>query len=102
MKKPIQKLGLGQPATYQIKVQGRLDESWSAWFEGMMITTESRIDAPATTTLTGVVTDQAALHGLLTKIRDLGLPLLLVCCLELKVRAADHLEGAVGASSARP
>ena len=84
MKKVNQKLSLSQSATYQIEVQGELDASWSEWFEGLTITIESRNDAPATTKLTGSVADQAALHGLLTKIQDLGLPLLLVRCLELR------------------
>jgi hypothetical protein len=52
---------------YRIEVQGRLDESWTSWFDDMTITT-----------LSGVVADQAALHGLLARIRDLGLPLLSV------------------------
>lgn len=76
-----------QPVTYQIKVRGRLDESWSAWFDDMVITVE-KDDRAVITTLTGVVADQAALHGLLLRVRDLGLPLLLVKRLEL-----DHLKG---------
>ena len=58
---------------YQITVQGRLDENWSDWFDGMKITVEH--DA---TTLTGSVVDQAALHGILNKIRDLNLALISV------------------------
>ena len=60
---------------YQITVQGKLDESWSDWFDGMKITVEH--DA---TTLTGHVVDQAALHGILNKIRDLNLALISVNC----------------------
>jgi len=73
---------LYQPVTYQIKVQGRLDKNWSEWFDNMAITVASGDDRTAITTLTGSVADQTALHGLLTRIRDLGLFLLLVQCLE--------------------
>ena len=59
---------------YHIRVKGILDEKWSDWFDGFTITPQ----ADDETLLVGSVPDQAALHGLLTKIRDLGLPLLLV------------------------
>ena len=59
---------------YQIKVKGILDEQWSDWFDGMTVKQHSHED----TTLTGLIRDQAALHGLLSKIRDLGLILLSV------------------------
>jgi hypothetical protein len=75
-------LGLDQPGIYEIKVPGRLDESWSEWFDGMTITVESRDDAPAITTLTGVVPDEAALQGLLDRLYSLGLRLLSVIRLE--------------------
>jgi len=73
-----------EPAIYQIKVRGRLDETWSAWFDGMAITVGKSSDHKTITTLTGPVTDQAALHGILSRIRDLGLPLLSVQCVEGK------------------
>ena len=73
-----QRLRLDQPATYQIKVQGRLSEKWSDWFDGMTITVENSDASFTVTTLTGTVADQVALYGLLSRIRDLGLPLLLV------------------------
>jgi hypothetical protein len=57
---------------YQIRIKGHLDKEWSAWFEGLTITLEEAGE----TLLTGPVVDQAALHGLLKKVRDLGLPLL--------------------------
>ena len=82
MKNPKQKLTLSQSAKYQIEVQGALDDHWIDWFEGMSITVESGNDTPTITKLTGIVTDQAALHGLLNKIRDLGLPLISVCWLK--------------------
>ncbi len=77
MKKVKQKLTLDQPATYQIKVPGHLDESWSDWTGGMTITVESEGDGPPVTTLTGTV-DQAALQGLLRRLYSLGLPLISV------------------------
>lgn len=57
---------------YQIRVKGHLETRWAAWFEGMSLS-----HAPdGTTTLSGVVADQAALHGLLQRLRDLGVPLI--------------------------
>jgi hypothetical protein len=78
MKQVKQKLTLDQPATYQIKVPGHLDESWSEWAGGMTITVENGDDGPPTTTLTGVVADQAALQSLLRRLYSLGLPLISV------------------------
>ena len=74
---------LDQPATYAIRVQGRLDAGWSAWFDDLTVSVAGGGSAPAVTTLTGSVIDQVALHGLLARIRDLGLPLLSVQCLEI-------------------
>ena len=82
MKEVKQKLTLDQPATYQIKVPGHLDESWSDWAGGMTITVESQDDGPSITTLTGVVADQAALQGLLHRLYSLGLPLISVKWIE--------------------
>ncbi len=82
MKEVKQKLTLDRPATYQIKVPGHLDQSWSDWAEGMTITLESRDDDLPTTTLTGIV-DQAALQGLLRWLYSLGLPLISVKWVEL-------------------
>jgi len=72
-----QKLTLDRPVTYQIKVPGHLDESWSEWAGGMTITVESEGDGPPVTILTGTV-DQAALQGLLRRLYALGLPLISV------------------------
>ena len=77
-------LGVDQPATYCIRVQGRLDENWSDWLGGMAVAITCDGDGPPTTILTGAVADQAALHGLLNRIRDLGLPLLKVRCTSLE------------------
>jgi hypothetical protein len=63
-----------QPLVYQIRIAGHLGRQWTAWFEGLTITLEENGD----TLLTGPVVDQAALHGLLRKVRDLGLPLISV------------------------
>ena len=62
------------PPQYDIRVQGHLDARWSAWFGGMSLTNES----DGTTVIYGPVVDQAALHGLLEKLRDIGLPLVSV------------------------
>lgn len=69
---------LSQPAVYRIVVGGRLDESWSARFDSMALAVECSEDGTSVTTLTGTVSDQPALHGLLARVRDLGLSLLLV------------------------
>jgi hypothetical protein len=71
-------LGKDKPVTYQIEVEGQLDECWSDWFNGMVITCKSQGDGPSITTLTGPVVDQAALRGLLSKIWDLSLTLISV------------------------
>jgi hypothetical protein len=63
-----------RPVIYQLRVAGRLDQHWSAWFGGLTVTHED----DGSTSLTGAVTDQAELHGLLTKIRDLGVTLISV------------------------
>jgi LuxR family maltose regulon positive regulatory protein len=84
-KQPImtkaQKLTLDRPATYQIQVPGRLDESWSDWVEGLAITVESEGDGLPITTLTGDM-DQAALQGLLRRLYSLSLPLISVNLVE--------------------
>src|SRR6266481_9173245 len=64
----------GQPTVYQIRVKGHLGRQWADWFGGLAITLEDNGE----TLLTGSVVDQAALHGLLRKVRDLGVPLLSV------------------------
>jgi hypothetical protein len=73
---------LHRSATYQIRVPGHVDESWSDWMGGMSITIESEGDGPPITTLTGTF-DQAALQGLLRRLYSLGLPLISVQCIGL-------------------
>ena len=63
-----------QPMVYQIRIKGHLGHQWTDWFEGLTITLEE----DGNTLLTGPVVDQAALHGMLKKVRDLGMPLLSV------------------------
>jgi hypothetical protein len=62
------------PGRYEIRIAGRLAPRWAAWFDGMTLTTAG----DGTTVLAGPVADQAALHGVLARIRDLGLPLVSV------------------------
>ncbi len=61
-------------ARYELRVRGVLDRHWSGWFDGLQVSS----DEPGQTLIAGPVADQAALHGLLAKVRDLGLPLLSV------------------------
>jgi hypothetical protein len=63
-----------QPMVYQIRIKGHLSRQWTGWFGGLTITLEENGE----TLLTGPMIDQAALHGLLKKVRDLGMPLLSV------------------------
>ena len=71
-----------QPAIYQIRLKGHLGSQWTDWFEGLTITLAEDGD----TLLTGPVIDQAALHGLLKKVRDLGMPLVSVSPSNLRPR----------------
>jgi len=68
------KSNANEPAFYEIRISGQLDEQWSAWFDQMTLTRINNGDS----LITGQVIDQAALHGLLRKVRDLGLSLISV------------------------
>jgi len=67
-----------EPGLYEIRLKGHLDNRWADWFEGLSFTH----DSDGTTILCGPVVDQTALHGLLKKVRDLGIPLLSVMRVE--------------------
>jgi hypothetical protein len=72
-----QSIGRHEPGCYEIRLQGRLDERWATWFDGMSLTTaRDPVGSGVLTILRGHVVDQAALHGLLTRLRDIGLPLI--------------------------
>ena len=66
------------PGRYEIRLQGHLDHRWTAWFDGLGLSREG----DGTTVIRGQVQDQAALHGLLDKVRDIGLPLVSVTQLD--------------------
>jgi len=78
---------LGLPLVYQIRLQGHLGRQWQDWFGGLTITLEEN----GVTLLSGRVIDQAALHGLLKKVRDLGMPL--VSVMRVEPSAADLRNG---------
>ena len=63
-----------QPLVYEIRIEGHLGTQWKDWFDGMTM----QLDENGETVLTGPVADQSALHGLLKKVRDLGMPLISV------------------------
>jgi len=66
----------GQPVVYQVRLKGHLGREWTDWFEGLTI----QLQANGETLFTGLVVDQAALYGLLKKVRDVGMPLVSVMC----------------------
>jgi hypothetical protein len=68
----------GQPMVYQIRIKGHLGREWTDWFGGLAITLEDNGE----TLLTGSVVDQAALYGLLKKVRDVAMPLISVVCIK--------------------
>ena len=78
---------------YQIRIKGHLDSQWSDWFEGLTISLEDNGD----TLLIGPVIDQAALHGLLKKVRDLGMPLISVCPVKTRVKDAANVNPSISA-----
>jgi hypothetical protein len=81
------KIDPGQSMVYQIRIKGHLGGQWADWFEGLTITLEDNGD----TLLNGPVVDQSALHGLLNKIRDLGMPLVSVKPVKPDIRAVGEM-----------
>ncbi len=82
------KIDPSEPMVYQIRLKGHLGREWTDWFGGLTITLEENGD----TLLTGPVVDQAALFGLLRKVRDLGIPLLSVNRVEPGQADASHVK----------
>ena len=74
----IDQLQRSQPAKYQIKIQGRLNETWSDWMDDLETNVVCHDQGTTITVLTGIVKDQTGLHGLLNRIRDLSVPLISV------------------------
>lgn len=90
----------GHPISYEIRVAGHLPPQWADWFEGLTIT----LEADGDTLLTGTSIDQAALYGLLKKVRDLGLSLVSVCPIEPEpttTPATDQADPSVAAGEAK-
>jgi hypothetical protein len=85
---PFEPPTLDRPARYRIEIHGQLDESWSANFGGMAISTQKVPGDGTITTLVGTVTDQSTLHGILNSIRDLGLSLL-----KVEYLSAEEIKG---------
>jgi hypothetical protein len=75
-----------RPVQYEIRLRGHLNARWAAWFDGLCLARES----DGTTVIRGPVADQAALHGLLTRVRDLGLPLISVTQIDHEPRNATQ------------
>jgi hypothetical protein len=67
-----------EPGRYEIRLKGHLADRWAAWFDGLSL----RLESDGTTVIHGPVADQSALHGLLQRVRDTGLPLISVSCVE--------------------
>jgi hypothetical protein len=78
-------MSANEAGRYEIRIKGRLDSRWAAWFDGLNLTNAG----DGTTLIHGVVADQSALHGLLQKVRDVGLPLISVTRVDADDRIVD-------------
>jgi hypothetical protein len=79
-----------RPGWYEIRLQGRIDPRWFPWLDGLEITR----DTDGTTVLHGPVVDQSALHGLLARLRDIGLPLISIA--RVKPNQGEHEDNSTG------
>lgn len=86
------------PTGYRLRVDGHLDDHWSAWFDGLTLTHER----DGTTSLSGVVADQAALHGLLMRVRDLGVTLISVELVDPSDESAPEIDDEVAPAVDEP
>ena len=77
--------GSRDPVRYEIRIAGALDGRWATWFDGMTL----RADGDGATVIAGPVADQAALHGLLQRVRDLGIPLVSVTAIDSDASPAE-------------
>jgi hypothetical protein len=91
--------GQAEPDGYEVRLQGHLDSRWAAWFDGLSLKRES----DGTTVIRGPIADQAALHGLLRKVNDLGVPLISVTRLQppTEVGSSTHPKPSIRPSQAR-
>jgi hypothetical protein len=89
----IHPVGQYEAGLYEIRLQGRLDDRWATWFDGMTLTTTTDTDGVVRTVVRGHVADQAALHGLLARLRDIGLPLISITRTEPDPTGGDRAAG---------
>ena len=92
---PTTKTDPDEPLVYQLRIKGHPNRHWSDWFGGVTIIALDNGE----TLLTGAVIDQAALHGLLTKVRDIGLPLVSIECVKAGATQAEKVNEAHQARS---
>jgi hypothetical protein len=79
---------MSEQECYEIRIKGRIDQRWAAWFDGLTVTNTNSGE----TVLAGPVTDQTALHGLLAKVRDLNLPLVSVRRIESEIQPCEGVQ----------
>jgi hypothetical protein len=90
--------GQAEPDGYEVRLQGHLDARWAAWFDGLSLKRETN----GTTVIRGPIPDQAALHGLLRKVKDLGLPLISVTRIAPPTEVSSYTQPNPGIRSDRP